>query len=120
MAFVTCPSCGLQYHLRLMDPEQDRTQEALPCLDCWKDLVDLEYYARELGRISEVSIRGSGESSFLYARSNVGAVELSSSKSGLWIEFWKGDKDVSEKDETVYTRYEALLHATRWLLHGAA
>ena len=75
---------------------------------------------RDLADFADVSIRGTGESRFLYAKSLCAAIEISSSNSGVWVEYWNNTDEASVKDEILYDRRIVLQRARNWLSRGAA
>ena len=62
--------------------------------------------------VSNSKIRGEGAAQYLFARSEHGAIELSESNDGVWVEFWRGDDD-SPAAERIFSGYDGAVKAAQ-------
>ena len=69
----------------------------------------------ELQKIANAEIRGDGVASFIYAWSSRGAVELSESNEGIWVEFWRFGIEQRDREETFQTYNLACEAIAKWL-----
>lgn len=118
MALNICPECGKRSPLREIDETKKRV-DSRACVECRERLTDLESYRQALADVAAVDVRGDGEARFLYANSGVGAVEISSSGGGVWVEYWLGSADESVADETLFDCRVVLERVRRWLSVGS-
>ena len=65
----------------------------------------------------QVSLKGYGPASFIYAVNKGRAVEISEDNGGFWLEFWdRSDEDAAPVNEaTVASSEEAIQETRKWL-----
>ena len=76
----------------------------------------LETLRKELPETVSVEIRGEGRSSFIYAVCSKAAVEFSFSEDGCWVEYWQGENNSPEKENTFLRIEDAFNSIKDWLL----
>ncbi len=90
------------------------------------DSDELRSLVRQLTpHVDQACLRGQGKASFVFARHNGRAVEISESDDGWWLEFWEAgfEEDAAPVKETMLqTTRQAVDEARLWLApsHGRA
>jgi hypothetical protein len=68
-----------------------------------------------IGIAAEVCIRGDADARFVFALAKSRAIELSKSKTGIWVEFWDASEVSPHHDYTFDSFDSATIAIVRWL-----
>lgn len=76
---------------------------------------ELQSVERSLSAVATVTVNGSGLAQCIYAQSPVGAVVVSATENGMYVEYWLLHDPQPVKDGTFPDGASACVAATRWL-----
>ena len=80
-----------------------------------KYFTELEGVVSEIKALCNVAeIRGEGAASFVYASTDVRAIELSKTENGIWVEFWEANKEPPEFDKIFLDYPLAVTEIKEW------